>query len=769
MDKPLFSMRIEFIEIANFRKLMSVRIDLTDETTLFVGANNSGKTSAMQALRAFLLSDGPELEPHDVSLCHWRGVNAIGQRWVDASNEQPSTVPEDNDWGVLLPALDLWLHVEADEIHRVRRIIPTLDWSAGRIGVRLCLEPKEPGVLREDYVVERRRVLALAASAPGAPPLLPPVDLEDFLRTADHFRRYFAIRVYTLDPTAIDEPGPRSASPQALPDGSLALEGNPLAGLIRVREIPAQRPFGETPGKREEDEVQRTRAPLSAQLRRYYDRHLDPTKQPEEADLEALRAIGDAQTAFDKRLESGFTEAFRVVKEAFGFPGGTDPRPRVRTRLRPSDGLDHRSALTFELSSDGAKEGLPPMHVPEHQNGLGYRNLISMIFYLLSFRDEWQRLGKVSADPRSGVPEPLLLVLAEEPEAHLHVQVQQVFIRQAYGVLNGYRKGETNTSVNAQLVVSTHSSHVAHEIPYAALRYFRRLPCDDETPIPHACVVNLTNVFGDKADTTQQFVTRYLQARHSDLFFADAAILVEGAAERILLPHFIRRGFPRLSNCYVTTLEIGGSHAHKLRALIEHLGLLTLVITDLDALGINRKAAVPARGVGQVTTNQTLKKWVPGNESVDELLGFDASKKECTRGGDPLYAVRVAYQLPVPVGVADDGSNEHVNPSTFEDAFVLENIELVTGLDGTGLTKKFQDAIGGYQRNDYGSESLGVALFDALRKPGASKAEFALDVIGSSTLETMVPPTYIKEGLDWLEVRLLDRLAEILPSGAAAE
>jgi len=45
---------IEFVEIANFRKLLSARVDLSPQTTLFVGANNSGKTSAMLALRRFL-------------------------------------------------------------------------------------------------------------------------------------------------------------------------------------------------------------------------------------------------------------------------------------------------------------------------------------------------------------------------------------------------------------------------------------------------------------------------------------------------------------------------------------------------------------------------------------------------------------------------------------------------------------------------------------------------------------------------------------------
>ncbi|WP_308285268.1 MULTISPECIES: ATP-dependent endonuclease [Bradyrhizobium] len=55
------------------------------------------------------------------------------------------------------------------------------------------------------------------------------------------------------------------------------------------------------------------------------------------------------------------------------------------------------------------------------------------------------------------------------------------------------------------------------------------------------------------------------------MFFADAAVL-EGPAERMLLPNLIRNNYQRLSQSYVTLLEIGGSHAHCLKPLIDCLG-----------------------------------------------------------------------------------------------------------------------------------------------------------------------------------------------------
>jgi len=65
-------MHIEYVEIGNFRKLQSVRIGLSDKTTVFVGANNSGKTSAMIALHRFLVEDErSNFSLNDFTLSHW--------------------------------------------------------------------------------------------------------------------------------------------------------------------------------------------------------------------------------------------------------------------------------------------------------------------------------------------------------------------------------------------------------------------------------------------------------------------------------------------------------------------------------------------------------------------------------------------------------------------------------------------------------------------------------------------------------------------------
>jgi predicted ATP-dependent endonuclease of OLD family len=129
-------MNITFIEIQNFRKLKSVRIDLSKQTTLLVGANNSGKTSATLALRYFLVE--PKMfSTNDFTLSNWALIESIAAGWETQAATQNAAAPSLDAWEPALPSLDVWLEIGASEIHYVRRLLPTLDWAGGALGVRL--------------------------------------------------------------------------------------------------------------------------------------------------------------------------------------------------------------------------------------------------------------------------------------------------------------------------------------------------------------------------------------------------------------------------------------------------------------------------------------------------------------------------------------------------------------------------------------------------------------------------------------------------------
>ena len=757
-------MHIHFFEVQGFRKLRSVRVDLNETTTLFVGANNSGKTSAMEALSRFLIR--PKLfTTNDFTLSNWVDIDGIGERWLKEVTEPSPAGTAEPTWDDLVPTLDLWIAVEENELHYVKSLLPTLDWTGGSIGVRLRFEPKKIEELKAEFLsaasTANKTKAAASEKAGGGKEYtlnLWPNCMRSFLDR--RLLSQFVVQAYLLDPALRQPPVNGVARPQPLPVGSEPIEGNPLSRLIRINEIGAQRGLGDR-GTASQDEEEAPaagrRGKLSGELRSYYDTHLDPSEFPEPVDLVALEAIEAAQKAYDERLTDGFADSLQELKE-LNYPGVTDPVLKLATRLRPVDGLNHSAAVQYEVMSPSGEVRTTSLTLPEEYNGLGYQNLILMVFRLMSFRDAWMRVGK-AAKKDAGVTghliPPLHLVLIEEPEAHLHVQVQQVFVRKARQVLRKHKELGEKTALRTQLLVSTHSSHIAHECEFAWLRYFRRLPAEGPKDVPTSAVINLSEVFGADNETSR-FVARYLLSTHCELFFADAAIFVEGAAERMLVPHFIKYGYPVLHRSYVTLSEIGGSHAFQLRPLIESLGLTTLVIGDLDSIdpSKNRLKAAPKRGSGLVTSNETLKQWHPAKEKIDELLDVAANDKVLKYAGVKLFSVRMAYQ--VPASVTFKGNKAEILSRTFEDALAVENLAAFATMPGSGTAKKFTEAV----KNAENIADLETALFDAVDK--CDKAAFALDLLFLSDPKTLKVPTYIREGLEWLVEQLKRKDAAVL-------
>lgn len=741
-------MKIAFVEIQNFRKLKACRIEIAEQETIFVGANNSGKTSAMDALILFLKKNRRKnFATTDFTLSNWSSIDKLGAQWTAASDEEESDLTLES-WLPYLPAIDIWLKVGEKNIHRVVQLLPTLDWSPEELlGVRLVFAPKNVEQLYKDFRESYKLARAAedASSKKDSSLSLWPNSLREFLDQELH--NHFEVKSYILDPAQCHIPEKGMAKPQSLPADSDPLEKEPFDGLFKIDVISAQRGFSDP---KTEDDSHSGFASLSTQLRQYFVKHLDPSKTPGPGDVEALEAIEEAKTIFDKKLTTSFQPAIGEL-EGLNYPGFSDPRISLTSKISPVDSLDHKTAVQFNLP------GADALSLPEKYNGLGYQNLISMVFSLIRFRDEWMRVGKAAKnqDAESAAIEPLHLVLIEEPEAHLHVQVQQVFIKKAYKVLRGHAALE-DSSFSTQLIVSTHSSNLAHESNFTCLRYFRREPATKQGEIPIATVVNLSKTFGDE-DETSKFATRYLRTTHCDLFFADAAILLEGSAERMLVPHFIRTKFPKLDQSYISLLEIGGAHAHRLKRLLETLGILSLIVTDLDSIKASSTSkALPERGKGYRTGNDTLKGWVPKKESLDDLLYLTNDAKETED-----HLIRVAYQCPITVKYKKGEGEEEAIPYTFEDSLALTNLELFREYDeAKGLLKKLKSALMKDTLKDACQD-----MFTNLEK--GSKAEMALELLYLTEPDSVRPPTYISDGLKWLEESLENRKVDVLATKSA--
>ncbi|MBO2902712.1 AAA family ATPase [Aeromonas dhakensis] len=771
-------MKIAHIDIQNFRKLKSCRVELAETNTILVGANNSGKTSAMDALIMFLKkSKRKELSTTDITLSNWGSIEQIGIDWASIDEDQQPDLTRDG-WRKQLPSIDVWLEVDESEIHYVSHLLPTLDWDGGLLGARLILEPKDPEELYKAYISARtaaQKTLAIRKTRNdnnNSPSLaLWPTSMRDFLDRS--LQSYFTINAYVLDSSLANR------QPQPFTEYMEEMDSDPFDGLFKIDIINAQRGFSDpNSGEGAANSDRR----LSAQLRSYFDKHLNPNELPEESDLDALEAMEAARIAFDEKLKSSFRNAIGEL-EGLNYPGFSDPQIILSSKINPLEGLNHDSAVQFNVLRDDATstEGFC---LPEKYNGLGYQNLISMIFNLIRFRDEWMRVGKASKrEENSSKPiEPIHLMLIEEPEAHLHAQVQQVFIKKAYSVLRAHSDLGDTKKFSTQMVVSTHSSHITHETDFTGLRYFRRNHIATLREVPSASVVNMSTIFGierkrlaneqdpeeQKRIETAQFATRYLRTTHCDLFFADAAILIEGPAERMLVPHFIRNRYPELDRSYISLLEIGGSHAHRLRPLIEALGIPVLIITDLDSLEkeatgekdangdpkFKTKKARPKKNKNQLTGNDTLKTWAPGKTDLDEVLEVSSKQKIANCG-----KVRVAYPSITTISFVSS-EEEHLKtpesaiPYTFEDALVLANIPIFRAMtDVTGLTRKMADST-----KKSTLEDACDTMFDALNK-SAKKAEMALDLLYSADPIELMPPHYIEEGLLWLK-RTLEELSK---------
>lgn len=719
-------MRISSICIQNFRKLYQCHIDFSNTTTLFVGANNSGKTSAMDALGKFLA--GRSFTFNDITISNREMINRIGNQWEVADCEKPDSI---SAWGKLLPSLDVWLNVDPQDIHYVVGIIPTLKWRGGRLGVRLIYQPRKIDNLFTEYRDAFFSARETEKFGPtGKSVRLFPNNLCEYLER--HLASYFTIKTYILDPAKFD-----IESPQETAFEMECLVDNPLRGIIRINMIDAQRNLSD-PDKYDGSDSDRTR--LSTKIRGYYDKYLDPEKKPLPEDLEILAATEQARTIFDNNLKSKFQPAIKELEE-LGYPGVANPHITIASKVTTTEMLRHDSAVQYSL---GEKDD--GMTLPEKYNGLGYQNLISIVFDLISYRDGWMRAGK--SGTKDEAIEPLHLVLVEEPEAHLHVQVQQVFIRKAYSVLRNHEKLGENKAFSTQLVISTHSSHIAREEEFSNLRYFKRMPKNFECKVATSKVVNLSDAFG-KDDDTERFVTRYLQTTHCDLFFADGAILVEGSAEHMLLPHFIRNKYPKLNQRYITILNINGKHAHRLDPLINKLALPTLVISDLDSAEPtgHHKKAEPVRKQGLISGNYAITNWLIKKKLLDDLIDLPDVNKVFTRQSVCPYQIRIAYQTPIKV--CYQSNTIEALARTFEDSLIYSNWDIFKGLSTSDSGKLIKELKEGLDNGD-SFETIKSAIFESLKQSDV-KAEFALDLIYSIDPAVITVPQYIDDGLNWLE------------------
>ncbi|WP_425431977.1 ATP-dependent nuclease [Halomonas korlensis] len=738
------------LAIRNFRRLRDVVIDLASDISIFVGSNNSGKTSVGHALQLFTGSG--RFNIHDFSAEVWNDIVSFGE----------------GDGEACLPTIeiDIWFEIGPDDVHRIIDLLPSLAWEGKLVGMRVAYVPSNPTAMHARYVEVRQRALdAVTKGQDGEPVFDPsPRNLREFLR--DRLYDEYELRYFVLDPA-------RFNSNMVAEDGydPAFLTGRDrsgreiLNGLLHIDFLNAQRHLSDSPGgSRAED--------LSRVLSRFYGRNLEQKGE----DIEALSALAASEVSLNEHLERVFEPTLKSLSK-LGYPGLSNPRMMIRSALDPAQIMSGRDGAIVHYAL-GADDGNPdPPTLPDRYNGLGFKNLIFMVVELLDLHAQWLAIEENRP--------PVHLIFIEEPEAHLHAQLQQAFIRKVMDILA--LKDVDRTHYTSQVVVTTHSTHILYERGFRPIRYFRRSRAQN---VATSDVLNLS-VFYDSTDPNiRSFLERYLKLAHCDLFFADGVVLVEGNVERLLLPQMISNAAPRLQSTYLTVLEIGGAFGYRFKALIEFLGLTTLIITDLDSVfgpleqgdggaapaGQPEAAELTAEKAqaadagaeniddddedvavekpgktciaghpGAATSNQTLLQWIPKCDTVSALWDATDEQKIQARTNDNDALVRVAYQCRT--DVTWGGETLALAGRTLEEAFALENLEWCQDKDRRPLQLRIAKA------EEMDLAKLAERIHKRVQAKSFSKTDFALALLAEDP-DSWSVPTYIAEGLSWLETEI---------------
>lgn len=683
-------MKVSGVAIRNFRRLENVQIDIEERETIFVGPNNSGKTSATAIFRCFL--GGRDFKIHDFSVARMADFDAFVT--TGDSEKLPKI------------SLDLWFTINPESIAfgRVFTLLPKLS-DFTRVGIRLSYQVQDAKKLLEHY----------NAAYPEREDGTRIKSLSQYLALDGNLGQHFAVCYLSLDEKAQDKVPLEIATSELDPDEGKRL----LKHLIRVEFVDAQRNIND-------DDSSRSNR-LSSAFAAFYRKN-----------LEQVGHAADAHSVIDannKQLTDHYAKQFdpliKLIKH-LGVPSINDRELRIISSLSPEAALRGSTELLY---IDPSRQH----ELPELYNGLGFKNLIYMAIQARHFHSQW--VMTVENRPLC------LMIFIEEPEVHLHAQVQQTFISNIWEVIKQSAEAAREPDLVPQLVVTTHSSHIMEAVDFEKVRYFQRCYIKGEsatTGIRNASAVRSLRAFQPEVETIDgkliapseslAFLKRYLRLTHCDLFFADAAILVEGAVEKLLMPSMIERAASGLRTTYLTILEVGGAYAHRFEGLLSFLHIPYLVITDLDSVApVGYPSACRADVVGARTSNASLKK-LCGQATVADLIALTSADKQ-----DAAKDRCIAFQTDILV--TDGPANKTLRPRTLEEAIVYENFGLLrSGALSIGITvPALLDDV--YQ-----------VVYDRIRSDNFKKTDFAMDILACA--KEWVVPGYIAEGLSWLEERL---------------
>lgn len=234
-----------------------------------------------------------------------------------------------------------------------------------------------------------------------------------------------------------------------------------------------------------------------------------------------------------------------------------------------------RIVETLQMRFRRETDGSPGRLFQIEQNGLGYNNLL----YIATV------LGDL-IERKSLEAEAYVALIIEEPEAHLHPQLQDTL----------FNFLENVAGRGIQIFITSHSPTVTAKTRLDSIAVLHASPDGNE-------VVNVLNC--PLTEDEKGYLGRFLDVTKSQLFFAKAVVLVEGISEALLLPLLAQRISSDLDKKGIEIVNIAGTAFRPFALLfnsndpVRRLSIHCSLITDDDrsAAGQISPRAVTAQGL----------------------------------------------------------------------------------------------------------------------------------------------------------------------------